>query len=215
MGWLGKTINSSIGKKSVMAVTGLALALFIIAHLAGNTNAFRGRTAFEAYAGRLRDLGAWLYLMEFFLFSIFFLHIGFGLKLFWENLRGRPNPYAVSNSAGNQTWGSHTMPHTGLFLLLFLIQHLARFRFAVHDSVSDLVRESLSRPLTAVFYLAALTALTLHLGHGLWSLWQSLGLNHPKYAVFLERTAFGLSVFIGALFAMLPILAILRPDFLG
>jgi succinate dehydrogenase / fumarate reductase cytochrome b subunit len=106
------------------------------------------------------------------------------------------------------------MPYTGLFLLVFLVQHLAGFHFTEYISVSTLVRDSLAQPLTATFYLAALGAMTLHLCHGLWSLWQSLGLSHPKYEVFLERAAFSLGIFIGTLFAMIPILALFWPGFL-
>ena len=214
MGWLKATINSSIGRKTVMAVTGLLLALFILGHLLGNATAFLGRAAFEAYAGHLHGLGPLLHLAEVILLLAFTLHLGFGLYLFLDNLRATPTRNAVRRNAGGRTWGSQTMPYTGLALLLFLLLHLVQFHFSAYASVSDLVRDHLSRPLTGALYLAGLGALALHLSHGLWSFWQSLGLSHPKYDLFLERGAFGLGIFIGALFAMLPILAIFWPGFL-
>jgi len=214
MGWLSRTINSSIGRKTVMAVTGLLLSLFIIGHLLGNSNIFLGRAAFDSYAAHLHALGGLLHLVEIVLLLVFVLHVGFGLYLFLDNLRARPEGYAVTRSAGGRTPGSRTMPYTGLFILVFLADHLARFHFTPHTSVSDLVRENLTRPAIAVFYIAALTALTLHLSHGLWSLWQSLGFNHPKYETFLDRGGLALGILIGAILIMIPALALFWPGFL-
>jgi succinate dehydrogenase / fumarate reductase cytochrome b subunit len=214
MGWLSATFNSSIGRKTVMAGTGLLQVLFLLGHLAGNANTFRGRTAYEAHAARLHNLGGLLHLLEIFLLLAFLLHLGMGLYLFLDNLKARPTRYFVSKSAGGRTWGSRTMPYTGLFLLVFLFLHLSSFRFTEYTSISELVRDSLSRPGTGAFYLAAILALTLHLGHGLWSIWQSLGLSHPKYEVFLERAALALSIFTGTLYSMIPILALFWPGFL-
>lgn len=214
MGWLSRTINSSIGKKTVMAVTGLILGLFVAAHLAGLTNIFRGRAAFTAYAARLHDLGGPLRLGEIFLLLVFLLHSGVGIILFLENRRAKPTRYAVRKSSGSQTWGSLTMPYTGLFLLLFLGYHLARFSLNDYTSIDDLLRESLAQPTTGAFYLIAMLALGLHLSHGLWSSLQSLGLSHQKYDGFLEYGGLGISVFITTLFVMIPLLALFWPGFL-
>lgn len=214
MGWLRRTIDSSIGKKAVMALTGLSLSLFVAAHLAGLSSIFRGRIAFTAYATRLHDLAGLLRLGEILLLLVFLLHITVALNLFLENRRARPTRYAVSKSSGGTTWGSRTMPYTGLFLLFFLILHLARFHFTDSLSLNDLLRKSLSHPATGAFYLTGLLALGLHLGHGLWSSLQSLGLNHPKYDQFLEYGGLGISVFITTLFCLIPILALFWPGFL-
>lgn len=214
MGWLGRTLNSSIGKKTVMAVTGLSLGFFVAAHLAGLANLFRGHAAFAAYAARLHDLAGLLRLGEIFLLVAFLLHISVGLRLFLENRRAKPTRYAVRNSAGGQTWGSQTMPHTGLFLLLFLGYHLARFHLNDYAPIDTLLRESLAQPAIGAFYLLALLALGLHLSHGLWSSLQSLGLSHPKYDAFLEYGGLAISVFITTLFSLIPLLALFWPGFL-
>lgn len=214
MGWLSRTINSSIGKKTVMAVTGLALGLFVIAHLAGLTRIFQGRAAFTAYATRLHEQGWLLRPIQLLLLLFFLIHIVVGLILFLENRRAKPTRYAVSKSSGGQTWGSQSMPYTGLFLLLFLGYHLARFSLNDYASIDDLLRESLAQPATGAFYLIALLALGLHLSHGLWSSLQSLGLSHPKYDAFLEYGGLGISVFITTLFVMIPLLAMFWPGFL-
>ncbi len=214
MSWLKVTFNSSIGRKTVMAGSGLLLVFFILAHLFGNTLTLRGRAAFDSYSAHLHALGGLLHLVEIFLLLFFLFHVGFGLYLFWENLKAKPTRYAINKSAGGRTWGSRTMPYTGLLLLVFLADHLTRFHFAARTSISELVRENLSRPPVAIFYVASFMVLTLHLSHGLWSFWQSLGVNHPKYQAFLERGAFALSIFIGTLFSIIPILALAWPGFL-
>lgn len=214
MGWLRRTIYSSIGKKTVMAGSGLCLSFFTAAHLAGLSNIFRGRAAFAAYAARLHDLGNLLRLGQIFLLLLFLLHIGVGVIIFLENRRAKPGRYAVNQSSGGRTWGSLSMPHTGLFLLLFLILHLANFHLAKHAALSDLARERLARPTTGVFYLTGILALGLHLSHGLWSSLQSLGVSHPKYDRFLEYGGLGISVFITTLFCMIPLLALFWPGFL-
>jgi len=214
MGWLSRTINSSIGRKTAMAVTGLFQAFFVVGHLLGNANTFGGKAAYDSYSAKLHSLGWLLTVFEILLLATFLFHIGFGLYLFLDNRKARPARYAMSRSAGDRTWGARTMPYTGLFLLIFLVDHLHRFRFAGTMQISDLVRDNLIRPPVAGFYIVAFIALGLHLSHGLWSLWQSLGFNHPKYETFLWRAAFALSIAIGALFSTIPLLALFWPGFL-
>lgn len=153
MGWMVSTLKSSIGKKSVMAVTGLLLGLFLIAHLAGNSTAFLGREAFNSYAAHLHALGSLIKVFELLLLAVFAVHIYFGMALFLENLETRPCRYEVNNSAGGRTWASRTMPYTGLLVLVFIVHHLARFHFGEFETVSDLVRDHLSRPVSGIYYI--------------------------------------------------------------
>ena len=215
MGWLQETLKSSIGKKSVMAVTGLTLGLFIAAHLFGNLHIIQGRAALTAFSIRLHNLGGLLHLFEISLLLLFVLHIGFGLRLFLDNRQAKPCHYAVTGSQRRLRLGSPIIPYTGLVLLLFLAYHLASFRFGPPTPAGDLVAASLAQPATGAFYLAALLALTLHLHHGLWSLCQTLGLNHPKYEALLEKGAAAAGILIGALFMLIPLLALFWPDFLS
>ena len=181
MGWMTGILKSSIGRKTVMAITGLLLALFLFAHLAGNATSFLGRETFNAYAEHLHSLKYILPVLETGLLIIFLLHVFFGLALFFENLEARPERYALSANAGDWTFPARTMPYTGLLVLVFLFHHLARFHFGEYSNVSDLVRDYLSRPVSGLFYIFCLLALTLHISHGFWSFFQTLGLNHPKF----------------------------------
>ncbi len=214
MGWLRETLNSSIGKKSVMALTGLALGLFVAAHLVGNLHIIQGRAALTAHSIRLHNLGGMLYLAELSLFFIFVIHLGFGLRLFLDNRQAKPLRYAVASSHHRLRLGAPIIPYTGLILLVFLAYHLASFRFAAPTPAGDLVAATLAQPVTTTIYLGALLALTLHLRHGLWSLSQSLGLSHPKHDTLLEKGAAAAGIIIGALFMLIPLLALFWPDLL-
>jgi len=215
MGWLRETLKSSIGKKSVMAVTGLALGLFLAAHLVGNLRILHGRAALTAHALRLHNLGGLLHLAELALLFLFVLHLGFGLWLFLDNCQAKPTRYAGASNNRRLLLGAAAMPYTGLLLLLFLAYHLARFRFGTPTPAGDLVASTLAQPATGIFYLIALLALALHLRHGLWSLCQSLGVSHPKYDILLEKGASATGILIGALFLIIPLLALCWPDFLS
>lgn len=207
-------LASSIGKKSVMAFSGLLLGLFLLAHLAGNAAAFLGREAFDSYGEGLQSLGFLLPVFEVGLAAVFLVHISFGLNLFFENLGARPCRYEVDGNVGGRTLASRTMPYTGLLVLVFIVHHLARFYFRESASISDLVLTNLTLPLTAGYYIFSLLVLTLHISHGFWSMTQTLGLSHVKYDLMIRRLALGLSIVLGVVFMMIPILALFWPGFL-
>ncbi|MDF1577126.1 MAG: succinate dehydrogenase cytochrome b subunit [Desulfurivibrionaceae bacterium] len=215
MHWLAATLKSSIGRKSVMAGSGLLLAIFLFAHLAGNAMAFFGRATFDAYAARLHATGPLIPVFETALALVVLIHIYFGLGLFFENLAARPSRYEVVANSGGQTFASMTMPYTGLLILVFIFHHLAGFYLADSSTVSDLVRQNLSRPVTAAYYIFSLLALTLHTSHGFWSMTQTLGLSHPKYDLLIERLALAASIVIGTVFILIPVLVLFRPGFLS
>lgn len=212
MGWLRNFLTSSIGKKAVMALTGLALGLFLVAHLAGLAQIFRGRAALTAHAAHLHSLAGLLHLTEIALMLLFLLHLGFGLRLYLDNLQAKPLGYAGAAPNGRRFWGAAAMPYSGLILLGFLTCHLASFRFNRATPTGELVATTLAQPATALFYLVALLALGLHLRHGLWSLCQSLGVSHPKYDQGLAKGASLVALLLTALFMTIPLLALGWPD---
>ena len=119
---LFESLNSSIGKKIVMAVTGISLILFLAGHLSGNLALFAndGGESFNAYAKFLKSLPG-VVVIEIILASVFILHIVNGLRLYFENKKARPVKYAVNASSKNSTFFSRTMPQTGSIILIFLI----------------------------------------------------------------------------------------------
>ena len=215
MGLIGSLYNSSVGKKSIMAASGLLLFLFLFTHLLGNSVAFIGREAFNAYAERLHSVGVLIYFLELGLLLLFLIHILTGIILYFENLSARPSRYSVSTSEGGRSWGSRTMPYTGAIIFVFIIVHLLNFHFSGKDLlVSDLVREVLSNQGLAFFYIFSLLALILHLSHGFWSLFQSIGVNHEKYNQLLLKGALVVSILVGAVFILIPLLTLVSRSFL-
>ena len=190
MSWRTGTVSTSLGKKYIMSLTGLLLGGFLLLHAGGNATIFFGRSSFLAYTELLRAVKFAVAAAEVLLLALFLTHVTTGLLLTLRNLGARPQRYAVSGSAGGRTWGSATMPYTGLVSLGFLLLHLSNIRFIGQDAIlADIVVAVLGRPLYAVLYAIGLVALALHISHGFWSLFQSLGINHPRYDRLLRSSA--------------------------
>jgi succinate dehydrogenase / fumarate reductase cytochrome b subunit len=208
MNWLVKTFTSSIGKKQVMAVTGLCFCLFITVHLMGNFTIYAGKDSFLSYVDHLHSVEALVTLAEIGLVFLAVFHIGMGLFLFFENRRARPAPYAVKKSAGGQTIGSWTAPYTGVLILVFLIFHLIKFRLVDKMTIDDFVILSKTFAdfgFSTLFYIAGVILVAVHVSHGFWSGFQTLGLSHPKYMPLIERLATVFSLVIGIGFASIPV----------
>ena len=212
MNWFSATLGSSVGKKLLMALTGLAFVGFLAAHLAGNFTIYAGKAAFNGYAEKLQSLGPVLYLFRAGLITFALVHVLTGLVLFFQNRKARPVGYRTHASAGGRTLSSRTMPYTGLVILAFVIFHHFHFTFVDKTSTTifDLVTAAFNRPVWVALYAALMVVLAFHVRHGFWSAFQTIGANHPKYmpAISLLSIAAGLAV--GAGFALLPIVVSLK-----
>ncbi len=198
---------SSIVKKMIMAVTGAMLGGFILVHLAGNTTIFAGGAAFLSYAEHLHSLGPFLIVAEVVLLIVFFLHVFFGVSLSIANLKARPERYSVNKNDGGRTIGSMTMPYTGVIIAVFLGIHLSTLSFFGEElSVLDLLRGYLGQPMMVMIYILGLLALTMHISHGFWSMFQTFGVNHPKYDCFIKTTTLLVALMAGAVYILIPIL---------
>ena len=207
MSWRTLPVSTSLGKKYIMALTGLLLGGFLLLHAAGNATIFLGREAFLAYAARLHTLGLAVMVAELLLAVLFLTHVVTGLTLFLENIGARPERYAVNARAGGSTWGSATMPYTGLVVLTFLFLHLENFRFIEQGtSIADIVAQVLRHPLYSLLYAIGLTALAVHVSHGFWSLFQSAGVNHPRYNQLIRTCAWLIGGLIIAVFVLIVLL---------
>lgn len=207
MNWLIQTLWSSVGKKLMMAVTGFGFLLFLSAHLMGNLTIYGGSEAFNAYAERLHSLGALLTVFNLGLIVLAVIHISTGLVLFIQNLRARPTRYSIDRAAGGRTWSSVTMPYTGILILSFVIFHLINFTFVdkSNTTIYEIVSSAFASTLYVVIYIFAVIVVALHVRHGFWSAFQTIGANHPKYmpAIMAASVLFGLMVGLG--FGVLPI----------
>jgi succinate dehydrogenase / fumarate reductase, cytochrome b subunit len=186
--------RSAVGKKWVMGVTGILLMGFVLVHLIGNLKLYISREEMNLYGEALRDLGGHLvprtsilWLFRLGLIAAFVLHIHAAVALTVMNRKARPVAYASRRDYVVANYASRTMRWSGVIVALYLLFHLADLAwgnanpdFVRGDPYNNLVY-SLQRPAVAALYVVANLALGVHLLHGAWSLFQSLGLNNPKY----------------------------------
>jgi succinate dehydrogenase / fumarate reductase cytochrome b subunit len=131
-----------------------------------------------------------------------------GLYLFVANRMARPLAYAMKKSAGGQTIASATAPYTGALILGFVIAHLIKFRFVDKMTINDftiLYNTFADFGFWTLFYIVGVIVVAVHVSHGFWSAFQTLGLNHPKYMPLIERLAVVFSLIIGFGFASIPV----------
>jgi succinate dehydrogenase / fumarate reductase cytochrome b subunit len=204
--------RSSIGKKMIVAITGIILILFVIGHLLGNLQIFIGPNWINGYSQHLHDLGPLLWLIRIFLLLTVTVHIYVTIQLASENRRARPEPY-IDHQYVKATFASRHMVMSGLIVLVFIIYHLAHFtvrvtdpRFALlkpdpfgHYDVHSMMVYGFQNYFVSGFYVLGLFLLALHLSHGSSSFFQSLGLNDKKLMPRLELGGriFAWLIFIG------------------
>lgn len=187
-------LTSSIGKKWIVALTGLVMFLFVIGHMIGNLQVFLGPEAINLYGAMLHAWPELLWVIRSLLLIALVLHVVFSLQVRISSRKARPEKYAVSAHVAS-TRSSRLMAVTGMLLLGFIIFHLAHYtshsvdpRFAgMRDSkgrhdVYRMLIEGFSNPLVSLFYMAAMALLCSHLSHGAWSWMQTLGLRPKKIA---------------------------------
>jgi succinate dehydrogenase / fumarate reductase cytochrome b subunit len=207
MNWFIQTLWSSVGKKLMMAVTGLAFCGFLAGHLAGNLTIYGGKDAFNSYAEHLHSLGPLITLMEWGLLIFAVIHICTGLTLFYQNFQARPGRYVVNKRAGGRTIGSATMPYTGVVLLAFVIFHLINFHFVDKTDITiyQIVSQTFESPIYVIIYILAVIVAAIHVSHGFWSAFQTIGANHPKYMPLIMLLSVAFSLAVGFGFGLLPI----------
>lgn len=206
--------NTSIAKKQLVALTGLALVGFLITHLAGNFLMLKSKDAFDSYASFLAHHPL-IIPAEIGLAAFFLAHIVWGLKVSLENARAKPVRYEVDGSTEHRSWGARTMKYTGAMTLIFLVVHIATFKFMGPEegeggSLWEWVVFNFQNPAYMGFYLLAMVALGTHLSHGVKSAFQTLGVSHPRWTPLIEKAAFALALALAAGFGSLPVWAFVR-----
>lgn len=234
--------RTSIGRKILTGITGLALVLFVILHMAGNLTYFSGDPgAYNLYADKLISLGPLLIMAEILLLAAFLLHAYLGVSIYLGKRRARRQGYRKYRTAGGnskQTLSSRSMIFTGIVLLVFLVIHLNTFKFGpgIEDGYfadahgvaveeldfgpdetavvgGEVVVRDLRRLVTEKFqhwyyafgYVAVMVLLGLHLRHGVWSAFQSLGAMNPRLTPVVYSLGGVLAVLIALGFLVLPL----------
>jgi len=204
--------QSTNGKKVVMAVTGCILFLFIIGHLLGNLQIYEGAARINAYGHFLHSLGELLWIARIVLLVAVVLHITATVQLALRNKKARPVGYS-RKEAINSSYASRTMYWSGPIVLAFVIFHLLQFTAGYIHPGSQFIEGNDYHNLVAgfqvwwvsVWYIFAITLLGFHLRHGIWSMFQSVGFNHPRHTPLLKKAALVTAVLIVVGYISIPI----------
>ncbi len=211
-------LQSSLGKKLIMSLTGLFLISFLVIHCLLNSFIFfnDGGLLFNEGAKFMAE-NPIIRIMEIVLFAGLILHMIQALILTMQNNKARPIKYAVQKGAANSTWYSRSMGILGSLLLIFLVVHLANFwvksRFTGlpgldangNENLYAVMLEEFKEPLIVIVYLLGVGSLAYHLMHGFQSAFQSLGWNHPKYTPCIKAIGLWFSIIISVIFAAMPL----------
>jgi succinate dehydrogenase / fumarate reductase cytochrome b subunit len=214
--------QSSIGKKWIVALTGLVLVAYVLGHLAGNLQIFLpDKTRINMYGAFLHGLGAGLWIIRAFLIACFVIHIWVTIQLAIENRKARPDRYAAPRYK-RSNWASRSMVMSGLIVFCFVVFHILHFTAHVirpdfanlrevlpngterHD-VFRMVVLGFQQPAASCFYIVGMILLCMHLSHGFGSLVQTLGLNSTRLAPWLVNGGRVLAVVICLGYISIPI----------
>jgi succinate dehydrogenase / fumarate reductase, cytochrome b subunit len=203
--------DSTIGKKIAMAVSGLILFAYVFVHMLGNLKVYLGQEQIDNYAKALRELGGpilgheqGLWLARIVLLAAVIIHIVAAYQLTRLDTAARPIGYAKTKSQA-QTYASRTMRWGGVIILLFVIYHVMHLTLGMggtpfHEgTVYANIVNGFRNPIVSAFYILAMVALAFHLQHGIWSMFQTLGLRHGGNNQFLRNfaTAFAVIIAVG------------------
>ncbi len=187
-----RLFSDSIGRKAVMAVTGLLMVLFVVGHLLGNLSIFAGPDGLNAYAEKLHQIPALVWGTRVVMATAVVLHIVLSIQITMENSAAKPEKYAVRKTL-RATFAGQTMIWTGVITGAFIGYHLLQFTFHVTPNLTlgtdaldrfdvfSMVVDGLGRTLDAILYVVAMVSLFLHLSHGIQSAFQTLGLSNVKW----------------------------------
>ena len=207
--------DSANGKKAVMAVTGAMMFGFVLLHMAGNLQIFEGPDQFNKYAQLLRTLPEALWAARLALLAAVAAHTVAAIQLALRNRRARPVAYSKKEAIAS-TYASRTMYWSGPIVLAFVIYHLLHFTFGItgvpefiEGDVYHNVVNGFQNPIIAAWYVLAMLLLCLHLQHGISSMFQTLGISHPRYTPWFKKAAALLAIVIFVGFISVPLSVVL------
>jgi succinate dehydrogenase / fumarate reductase cytochrome b subunit len=203
--------RTSVGKKAIMAVTGLIMVAYLITHVLANLLVFQGPAQINAYSRFLHGTGGALWAARLVLLVAVVLHIVAAVQLTSRRQAARPTGYAAGRESQVSTLASRTIRWGGALILVFLVYHILHFTlgtvhpsFVEGDPYHNVVAGFMS-PLVVAFYELALVAVGLHLYHGIWSSGRTLGVSAPSPRPLRRQLALALAVLVWAGFAVIPI----------
>jgi succinate dehydrogenase / fumarate reductase cytochrome b subunit len=212
--YVSRFSRSTIGLKVLMALTGVILFGFVVAHVSGNLLVFAGPAKMNGYAAMLKASAVVLWGARIVLLASVVTHIASAVKLYKRRGEARPVAYGLKEPHGS-TYASRTMIWSGPILALFIIYHLMHFtvgnahpKFEPHDAYHNVVI-GFSYPAVAGAYIISMLALGIHLSHGVWSMLQTIGVNRPNWECALRRLAILFGVAVCGGFISIPVAVLL------
>lgn len=205
--------DTAVGKKVAMALTGILMVLFLVSHMASNVLVHFAPEKLDAYAEWLRSFGALLWVARLGLLALVGVHIAAAYQLTQMARAARPASYGKQELQVS-SYASRTMRWGGVLLLVFIVYHILHYTTGTLHP--DFVPGEVGRNLivgmqvkwTAIFYAVAMLALGLHFWHGVWSVFQTLGFNHPAWNATRKVIAVGLAVLVAGGFLTIPLAAL-------
>ncbi|MCB1167791.1 MAG: succinate dehydrogenase cytochrome b subunit [Leptospiraceae bacterium] len=214
---LKRLFGSSIGRKILVATTGLLLIGFVLMHMLGNWNMFFGREEMNTYAAFLKSIPGPLWTARIGLIVVFILHVIIALKLKMESSAARPVGYKKGNTM-RASLASRYMAQTGLLILAFIIYHLLHFTFGQVDpntfsllddkgrhDVYGMVVHSFQNPLVSASYIIAMFFLAMHLIHAVQSMLQTFGLAGEQSRPLVQKISVGVALFFFIGYSAIPV----------
>jgi succinate dehydrogenase / fumarate reductase cytochrome b subunit len=207
---------STVGKKIVMAVTGIILFAFVIGHLLGNLQVFEGPAKLNAYGAFLHTIGEFLWPVRIILLIAVTLHIVATVQLALRKKRARPIEYSVKKAIAS-SYASRTMYWSGPIVLAFIIFHLLHLTAGyIHPGAAYIEGDVYHNVVSgfqvwwvSLSYIVAISLLGLHLRHGLWSMFQTLGIHQPQYTLRFKNAAMVIALLITLGYISIPISVLL------
>jgi succinate dehydrogenase / fumarate reductase cytochrome b subunit len=223
---LSRMFGSTVGRKYLVAVTGILLVLFLIGHLVGNLLLYAGRDAMNSYAQGLKNLGAGLWVIRAGLLAVFVVHISLAISLNLASKKARGVAYASPLKPQVSSFATRSMVLTGLLVLAYVVYHILHFTVgAIQPSGHALVQKladgteradvysmvvaGFQNIAVSLSYVISMAILALHLKHGVSSIFQTLGWNHPSYNGLFGKLGVGLSLLLFVGFSSLPVSVLL------
>ena len=222
--WIGEAWDSNVGKKVVVALTGIALVGYVVLHMVGNLTALLGAGEARGEHAQIDDYGHWLrefgtpllpyefviWAVRIFLLGALIVHIVGVYQLTMRSRQARPAGHPAKRIG--RTWAARTMRLSGPLLLVFIVFHILHFTVLAidvtplaHGEIYSNVYGAFQKWYFVLFYVLALGSLAYHLRHGVWSLFQTLGLDTPARNAYLRHGSTGLAVVVAVGFALVPI----------
>jgi len=220
MSWFKNAITSTLGRKLIMALTGIFLILFLVVHLIGNLQLLKsdGGQAFNMYA-EFMSTNPLIQFVSKGNFALILIHVFLSLYLTIQNRKARPVKYVVNKQGESSAWSSRNMGILGTIILVFLIIHLKSFWFEMHYGIVQTVTYegeeyrnlyqvtslAFSQLWYTILYVFCMVAIGFHLSHGFQSAFQTLGLRHVKYSPAINFIGTAFAIIIPALYALIPV----------